>query len=95
MKYYNIYGRHEEHIVEPIFEDIRGYIQSMAERHCQFIVCVMDERREDDLTQLKVNIKKCGTITYGKLSSGIKFDGKISIFRNHDSMCCIFRNSSG
>jgi hypothetical protein len=24
------YACHEEHIVEPIFEDIRGYIQSMA-----------------------------------------------------------------
>jgi hypothetical protein len=60
-----MYERHEEHTVKPTMEHIDGYFRSMSERNCQFIVCLMDRRDEDDLTQLRVNIKTCGTIIYG------------------------------
>jgi hypothetical protein len=66
MKFYNIYGRHEEHIVHPIFENINGYFSSMNEQKCQFIVCVMNPEYQDNFTQLKNDIKKCGTIIHGK-----------------------------
>jgi hypothetical protein len=39
----------------------------MRERNCQFVVCVMSGRNEDEVTQLKANIKDCGTMKYGKL----------------------------
>jgi len=65
MEDYNLYKRHEEHFVEPIMEQIDGYFRSMSEQNCEFIVCLMDRRYEEDLTQLRFNIKRCGTITYG------------------------------
>jgi hypothetical protein len=67
MECYNIYTSHEEHSVAPNVEDIEGYFCSMSEQNCQFIVCLMEKRDDDDLTQLRVNIKKCGTIIYGTL----------------------------
>ncbi|CAF1170862.1 unnamed protein product [Adineta ricciae] len=42
-----------------------GYFASMNEQNCELIVCVMNGRCEDDLTQMKINIKKCGTIRHG------------------------------
>jgi hypothetical protein len=66
MKNYNIYGCHEEHMVEPILENIDGYFSSMNARKCQFIVCIMNAEYEENFTQIKNNIKKCGTIKYGK-----------------------------
>jgi len=66
MKYYNIYGGHEEHIVEPIFEKIDGYFSLMNDQNCQFIVCIMNAEYQDGFTQLKNYIKKCGTIIHGK-----------------------------
>jgi hypothetical protein len=38
----------------------------MRERNCQFVICVMSGRNEDDLKQLKADIKDCGTMRYGK-----------------------------
>ncbi|CAF3582060.1 unnamed protein product [Adineta steineri] len=73
MKRYSIYGSHEEHIVTSSFEDIDGYFRGMSEQNCQFIVCVMDENNEDDLTQLKVNIKKCGIRIHGILTQCTSF----------------------
>jgi len=80
MKYYNIYGRHEEHIVEPIAANIDGYFRSMTEQKCEFVVCIMNAEHEDDFTQLKSNIKKSGTITHGKLSICIRINLCMAIF---------------
>ena len=74
MKDYNIYGHHEEHIVETTFENIDGYFRIMNERNCEFVVCVMDADCEDDFTQLKSNIKKSGTIVHGTFSDLITLD---------------------
>lgn len=68
MQDYAVYGSHAEHIVKPIFEQIDGYFCSMNEENYEFIVCVMNGDREADLTQMKINIKKCGTIRHGKHS---------------------------
>lgn len=62
MKDFNIYGQHEEHIVQPNYEDIDGYFRGMNERNCQFIVCIMEG---NDTTQLRTNIKDCGTLKHG------------------------------
>ncbi len=74
MEDYNLYQRHEEHFVVPTIECIDGYFRSMSKQNCDFMVCLMDKRDEDELTQLRINIKKCGTIKYGKLSILIKFE---------------------
>lgn len=41
----------------------------MQERGCQFVVCVMHARTEEERNQLKLSIKDCGTIQYGKTHS--------------------------
>ena len=65
MEDFNIYTDHEEHHVIPTAENIDGYFRSISERNCQFMVCLMDREYQDDLTELRVNIKKCGSIKYG------------------------------
>ncbi|UJR29319.1 hypothetical protein I4U23_010532 [Adineta vaga] len=65
MERYSLYGRHEEHIVEPNFEQISQYFRSMSEQMCEFVVCIMHGQSEEELTELRNNIKKCGTILYG------------------------------
>ncbi len=65
MECYNLYQHHEEHNVKPTVEHIDEHFRSMSERNCQFIVCLMDRRDEEDLTKLRLNIKRCGTIIYG------------------------------
>lgn len=63
MKNFNIYNQHEEHIVETNYEAIDGYFQQMNERNCQFVVCILDG---NDPSQLRTNIKECGTLKHGK-----------------------------
>jgi uncharacterized protein YfbU (UPF0304 family) len=72
MKNYHVLVRCENHTVQPTVDEITRYFRAMNEKKCQFVVCVMSARNEDDLKQLKADIKDCGTIKYGKLSFSIK-----------------------
>jgi hypothetical protein len=67
MVNYNVNVKCEKHIVRPTIDQITAYFSKMHERNCQFVVCVMSGRNEDEVTQLKANIKDCGTMKYGKL----------------------------
>jgi hypothetical protein len=67
MNNYHVDVKHERHNVRPTIDQITGYFRTMSERKCQFVVCVMSARNEDDVKQLKTDIKDCGTIKYGKL----------------------------
>ena len=49
-------------------EEIDRYFEDMQKRGCQFVVCIMDARHDDELQQLKLNIKDCATIKHGKCS---------------------------
>ncbi|UJR32710.1 hypothetical protein I4U23_020169 [Adineta vaga] len=87
LKRYNIYESHEEYVVEPVFEEIDEYFSSMVERNCHFIVCVMNENYEDNLTQLRVNIKKCGTLIYGIMTQCVLFSEITSDEKSLRSLC--------
>ncbi len=67
MENYHVNVRWEKHVVQPTIDQITLYFSKMRERNCQFVVCVMSGRNEDEVTQLKANIKDCGTMKYGKL----------------------------
>jgi len=67
MENYHVNVRSEKHVVKPTIDQITLYFSKMRERNCQFVVCVMSGRNEDEITQLKANIKDCGTMKYGKL----------------------------
>jgi len=67
MVNYHVNVKWEKHTVRPTIDQITAYFSKMHERNCQFIVCVMSGRNEDEVTQLKANIKDCGTMKYGKL----------------------------
>jgi hypothetical protein len=66
MKSYHVDVKHLAFNVLPNMEQINGYFQAMSDKKCQLVVCVMDAKNEDDLTQLKADIKDCGTIRYGE-----------------------------
>ncbi|CAF1151082.1 unnamed protein product [Adineta steineri] len=87
MERYNIYGHHEEHNIAPIFEDIDEHFQSMVEQRCQFMICLMDESHEDDLTQLRINIKKCGSIRHGIMTQCVRYS-EIPISENNLNSYC-------
>ncbi len=67
MKIYHVDVKCEKHNVLPTIDKITTYFHTMSERKCQFVVCVMSARNEDDIKQLKLHIKDCGTMKYGKL----------------------------
>lgn len=67
MKIYHVDVKHEKHTVRPTIDQITGYFRAMNERKCQFVVCIMSGKNEDELKQLKTDIKDNGTIKYGKL----------------------------
>ncbi|CAF2535436.1 unnamed protein product [Rotaria sp. Silwood2] len=68
MKSFNINVQHVEFTENSIDNDIEKidkYFYSIKEQNYSFIVCIMNARNQDDLTQLKVKIKTSGTLTYG------------------------------
>jgi hypothetical protein len=65
MKNYHVDVKFQDHFVSPTNDQINKYFHDMAERKCQLVVCVMNGRNEDELKQLKADIKDCGTIKYG------------------------------
>ncbi len=66
MRTYHVDVKVEKRQVQPTIDDIDEFFRVMHERNCQFVVCVMSGRNEDDLKQLKADIKDCGTMKYGK-----------------------------
>ncbi len=68
MKKYNIYKNHRLHFIKVDFENIDEHFRLMKQQNIQFIICIMNAQGEENLTKLKCNIKKCGTILHGKLS---------------------------
>ncbi len=66
MRTYHVEVRVEKREVQPNINHIDTYFREMRERNCQFVICVMSGRNEDDLKQLKADIKDCGTMRYGK-----------------------------
>jgi hypothetical protein len=93
MANYHVNVKHQKHTVRPTIDQITGYFRTMSERQCQFVVCVMSARNDDDLKQLKANIKDCGTIKYGKLSLLMKIVFlNDDISRCNDTMCCFFED---
>ena len=58
---------HSTHSIDHDMEKIEKYFRSIQAKNCQFLVCVMNTKYENDLTRLKINIKRCGTLKYGKL----------------------------
>jgi hypothetical protein len=66
MGTYHVDVKVEKRQVQPTIDDIDEFFREMHERNCQFVVCVMSGRNEDDLKQLKADIKDCGTMKYGK-----------------------------
>ncbi|CAF1492555.1 unnamed protein product [Rotaria sp. Silwood1] len=65
MKNHHVNVNYQNHTVSPTIDQITAYFHSMNERRCQFVLCVMSGRSEEDLKQLKADIKDCGTIKYG------------------------------
>jgi hypothetical protein len=66
MRNYHVDFKVEKHDVRPTIDQIDAYFRTMHEKHCQLVVCVMSGRNEDDLKQLKADIKDCATMKYGK-----------------------------
>lgn len=66
MRTYHVDVKFEKHTVSPTIDKITEYFRAMSQRKCQFVICIMATRNEDDLKQLKADIKDCGTIKYGK-----------------------------
>jgi hypothetical protein len=66
MGTYHVDVKVEKRQVQPTIDDIDEFFREMHGRNCQFVVCVMSGRNEDDLKQLKADIKDCGTMKYGK-----------------------------
>jgi hypothetical protein len=91
MKTYHVDVRPQEHTVQPNIEQINNYFHTMSARNCQLVVCVMNGRNEDELKQLKSNIKDCGTITYGMLFLFL-LPLTYESYRYNDTMCRFFKN---
>lgn len=68
MREYHVDVRLEKHVVQPTIDEITRYFQAMNTKRCEFVLAVMSGRNEDDLKQLKANIKDCGTMKYGNVS---------------------------
>ncbi len=66
MENYHVNVNYVNHTVRPTIDEIDGYFRRMRDQNCQFVVCVMDSRHDEDRTQLKANIKDCATLKYGK-----------------------------
>ncbi|CAF1244396.1 unnamed protein product [Rotaria sordida] len=88
MESYNLYysGHKEDHIV-PIAEHIDQYFCSMSEQKCQFIICLMDRKDEDELTKLRVNIKRCGTLLYGIMTQCVNYSEILSDEKSANDYC--------
>ncbi|CAF2754230.1 unnamed protein product [Rotaria sp. Silwood2] len=86
MKNYHVNVKHEKHNVHPTVDQITAYFRTMSERKCQFVICIMDGRSEDELTQLKAYIKDCGTIKYGVMTQCVMLS-KITNNRSLTSYC--------
>ena len=72
LKNYHINARHVEHTVQPTNDQIDAYFKAMQTRGCQFVVCIMDTRTEEERNQLKLTIKDCATIRYGELHNRMR-----------------------
>ncbi|CAF0953109.1 unnamed protein product [Adineta ricciae] len=82
LKTYHVDVKHEKHIVQPTNDEITRYFQAMSSRNCQFVVCVMSAKTEDELKQLKADIKDCGTLQFGIMTQCAvlsKIDGNRSL----------------
>ncbi|CAF4647255.1 unnamed protein product, partial [Rotaria sp. Silwood2] len=86
MKNYHVDVKYEKHNVSPTNDQITGYFSKMSERKCQFIICIMDGKSEDDLKQLKAYIKDCGTIKYGVMTQCVLLS-KIAANRSLTGYC--------
>ncbi|CAF1251060.1 unnamed protein product [Adineta steineri] len=86
MKTYHVNVRHQKCVVEPNIDQITAYFRTMSEKGCEFVVCVMSARNEDDLKQLKAYIKDCGTIEYGIMTQCAVFS-KIAANRSLPTYC--------
>lgn len=66
MEDFNLYKSHGAHYVLPTLENIDEHFSSMKENRCQLMICLMESTDNvDDLTQLRIKIKICGTMKYG------------------------------
>jgi hypothetical protein len=66
MQNYHVDVRFKKYDVQPNINHINIFFREMREKNCQFVICVMSGRNEDELKQLKADIKDCGTMKYGK-----------------------------
>ncbi|CAF0996353.1 unnamed protein product [Rotaria sp. Silwood1] len=86
MKSYHVDVKYEKHTVPPTNDQINEYFLKMSERKCQFVICIMDGKSEDDLKQLKAYIKDCGTVKYGVMTQCVLLL-KIEANRSLTSYC--------
>ncbi|CAF4261244.1 unnamed protein product [Rotaria sp. Silwood2] len=86
MNNYHVDVKSEGHNVSPTNDQITGYFSTMSERKCQFVICIMDGKSEDDLKQLKAYIKDCGTIKYGVMTQCVLLS-KIAANRSLTGYC--------
>ncbi|CAF3561339.1 unnamed protein product [Rotaria sp. Silwood1] len=89
MKSYHVDVKYEKHTVPPTNDQINEYFLKMSERKCQFVICIMDGKSEDDLKQLKAYIKDCGTVKYGKLFLLIKINLCIRTYLGVMTQCVL------
>ncbi|CAF3907844.1 unnamed protein product [Rotaria sordida] len=86
MENYHVNVKYEKHTVPPTIDKITAYFHDMSERKCQFVICIMNGKSEDELTQLKAYIKDCGTIKYGIMTQCVLLS-KIASNRSLTSYC--------
>lgn len=76
MKTYHVDVRPQNHTVDSTIEQITRYFQTMQERNCKFVVCVMHGRNEEEIQQIHLHIKdsanKCGLMTQCAVLSKIQ-----------------------
>ncbi|CAF4869578.1 unnamed protein product, partial [Rotaria magnacalcarata] len=86
MNNYHVDVRYRKHTVSPTIDKITEHFHSMNESKCQFVLCVMSGRSEEDLKQLKADIKDCGTIKYGIMTQCVLLS-KVAANRSLTGYC--------
>ena len=76
MKSFHVNVRHQYHTVDSTVDQITRYFQEMQRRQCEFVVCVMDGRNDEELQQIRHHIKdnanQSGLMTQCAVLSKIK-----------------------
>ncbi|CAF3412997.1 unnamed protein product [Rotaria socialis] len=86
MKNYHVNVQYRKHTISPTIDKITEHFHSMNEQNCQFVICVMAGRSEEDLKQLKADIKDCGTIKYGIMTQCVLLS-KVATNRSLPGYC--------